>query len=79
MKNFDAYVIDANRLCKETLSRNDLDVANNVLNRMQEKISRSRLNDRQKDSLIQQLHSTSEALLLRELWNKISKSHSIVW
>jgi len=75
MKNFDAYVQDANRLCKEILRRNDSSCIYQELNCLQESISRSRLNAYQKDSLIQQLHSTDEVLLLRKLWNDISKSH----
>jgi hypothetical protein len=79
MKIFNAYVQEANRLCKEMLSRNDSDSANKKLNCMQEKISRSRLNDYQKDSLIQQLRSTNEVLLLRKLWNEMTKGQDILY
>jgi hypothetical protein len=79
MKNFDSYVQDANRLCKEMLSKNDSGIVEKELNCMQAKISHSRLNSHQKDSLIQQLHSTSEAILLRQLWNEISKSRYILY
>ena len=78
MKNFDAYVQDANRLCKEILRRNDSSTAYKELNCLQESISQSRLSVYQKDSLIQQLHSTDEVLLMRKLWNEISKSHYIL-
>jgi hypothetical protein len=79
MKSFSAYVKEANRLCKKVLDERDTDSANKKLNCMQEKISHSQLNVYQKDSLIQQLRSTSEAALLREMWNKISKSHDILY
>lgn len=77
MKNFNAYVKDANRLCQEILGARDANNANKKLNCMQEKINHSRLNIYQKDSLIQQLHSISEILLMRKLWREVEKSHDM--
>ncbi len=79
MKTFSAYVQDANRLCKEMLGAGDVDTAHKKLNCMQEKISHSRLNVSQKNSLIQQLRSTSDDLLMRKLWSMMAKNQDMFY